>query len=73
MAIPTIQKIWKRNENDELELEMPKVINTDISFQLMFGWPICYDTDKMWKQKHDESYYTKTHYIKKYEKNYFDV
>ncbi len=63
MAIPKTQKIWKRDENDELILELPKIINTDIGFQLMFGWPLDYDTDKMYKQKHDESYGAKTYNI----------
>tara|TARA_R110000850_G_scaffold93690_1_gene198224 strand:- start:856 stop:1074 length:219 start_codon:yes stop_codon:yes gene_type:complete len=31
------QKIWKRKEDDSLELDIPKVINSDIGFQLMFG------------------------------------
>ena len=31
------QQIWKRTENG-LELSLPKNINTDIGFQLMFGY-----------------------------------
>jgi hypothetical protein len=31
------QKIWKRKEDFSLELDMPKVIKSDVSFQLMFG------------------------------------
>jgi len=72
MAIPIQQKIWQRNEDDELELNLPKTINTDIGFQLMFGWPTDYDTDKMYKQKHDESYGAKTYNIGNYEYHYFD-
>tara|TARA_R110002153_G_scaffold216472_1_gene369027 strand:- start:335 stop:553 length:219 start_codon:yes stop_codon:yes gene_type:complete len=33
----TTQIIWKRKEDDSLELDLPKVINSDIGFQLMFG------------------------------------
>tara|TARA_R100000388_G_scaffold38056_1_gene29470 strand:- start:981 stop:1199 length:219 start_codon:yes stop_codon:yes gene_type:complete len=33
------QEIWTRNKDFTLELKLPKVINTDIGFQLMFGLP----------------------------------
>jgi len=43
---PTLhQEIWERREDDSLELVMPKIINSDIGFQLMFGMAenqICY-------------------------------
>ena len=33
------QEIWIRNKDNTLELNLPKLINTDIGFQLMFGLP----------------------------------
>jgi len=32
------QEIWIRKEDDSLELDLPEIINTDIGFQLMFGY-----------------------------------
>ena len=31
------QEIWERKEDDSLVLVLPKIINSDIGFQLMFG------------------------------------
>jgi len=33
----TTQVIWIRNDREELVLNMPKVISSDVSYQLMFG------------------------------------
>ncbi len=33
------QIIWIRDKENNLELNIPKVIKSDISFQLMFGMP----------------------------------
>ena len=33
----TTQIIWIRNEREELVLNMPKVISSDVSYQFMFG------------------------------------
>ena len=70
MAIPIIQKIWHRKDNDELELQLPEVINSDIGFQLMFGWPHDYKTDREITRKHLDSYDPKVYYVKGYENNY---
>jgi|TARA_R100001198_G_C5188613_1_gene182189 hypothetical protein len=32
------QEIWERKEDDSLVLVLPKIINSDIGFQLMFGF-----------------------------------
>jgi len=72
MARPKIQKIWKRDENDQLVLDLPKIINTDIGFQLMFGWPLDYDTDKQRNQKHNNSYGAKSYNVKEYENDYIN-
>jgi hypothetical protein len=33
------QIIWQRDKDNNLELNIPKVINSDIGFQLMYGMP----------------------------------
>ena len=70
MPIPIIQKIWHRKENDELELKMPNVINTDIVFQLMFGWPQDYKTDREIQKRHTDNYETKMYFLNGYEYDY---
>ena len=60
------QTIWKRNDDDSLTLKMPKIINTDISFQLMFGIVRRLQRRKQIDQKtssiiHIECIYRKTH------------
>ena len=56
MAKDTIhQKIWKRKEDDSLELSIPKIINSDIGFQLMFGMNEDYDYEKSLIKKHHDS------------------
>ena len=50
------QQIWKRGIDGELKLNIPKVINTDISFQLMFGVSECNRTQNELKNKHHNNY-----------------
>ena len=51
------QEIWKRTENG-LELELPKNINTDIGFQLMFGYRENYLEEVLKYKKHCNNYET---------------
>jgi len=59
------QTIWKRNDDDSLTLKMPKIINTDISFQLMFGMSEDNKEENRLIRKHHQSYtlnvYTEKH------------
>jgi len=56
MAKDTIhQKIWKKTENG-LMLCIPKIIKTDIGFQLMFGKNEDYDYEQSIVNKHHEKY-----------------
>ena len=56
MAKDTIhQKIWKRTENG-LEISIPKIIRSDIGFQLMFGKNEDYDYEQSLIKKHHDSY-----------------
>ncbi len=52
------QVIWKREgqEHDDLRLEIPKKINSDISFQLMFGVATNYNYDEEQTEKHHLNY-----------------
>lgn len=52
------QQIWKRTENG-LELVLPKKINTDISFQLMFGYREDHRIEEKRIEENDERYTTK--------------
>ena len=56
MAKKTIhQEIWKRTEN-ELKMIVPKQINSDIGFQLMFGPVEDYEHEQsIIKAHHDSS------------------
>ena len=54
------QEIWKRTENG-LELLLPKKINTDIGFQLMFGYREDYKTEKKKMLKNNDRYFCKTY------------
>lgn len=52
------QVIWKREgqEHDGLRLEIPKKINSDIGFQLMFGVATNYNYDEEQTEKHHLNY-----------------
>ena len=53
------QVIWYREldgDHDDLELRIPKIINTDIGFQLMFGVSPDYVQDEIKTQKHHDNY-----------------
>lgn len=52
------QEIWKKTENG-LKLVLPKNINSDIGFQLMFGYREDYRHEKEKYDKHCEQYETK--------------
>ncbi len=52
------QQIWKRTENG-LELVLPKKINSDISFQLMFGYREDHRIEEKRIEENDERYTTK--------------
>ena len=61
MAKDTIhQKIWKRTENG-LEISIPKIIRSDIGFQLMFGKNEDYDYEQSFDQ--EASRFLLTNYI----------
>ena len=64
------QVIWKRNEEDELELVLPKIIKSDISFQLMFGEKESYKVAEMKFNKHCKSYQVEFYDIKELIKKY---
>ncbi len=53
------QEIYIRTENG-LKLDMPKIINTDIGFQLMFGYRECQRTEKEKEQKNNNNYKPRT-------------
>tara|TARA_R110000744_G_scaffold180132_3_gene299146 strand:+ start:722 stop:952 length:231 start_codon:yes stop_codon:yes gene_type:complete len=61
------QVIWKREgqEHDDLVLEIPKVITSDIGFQLMFGVATNYYYDEEQEQKHHENSLKDTKVISK--------
>ena len=52
------QVIWKRKgaEHDGLELDLPKKINSDIGFQLMFGVSTNYIEDNKKEEQHHLNY-----------------
>jgi|21_taG_2_1085346.scaffolds.fasta_scaffold75856_2 hypothetical protein len=56
------QKIWKIDSSvyeydlSDVKLDLPKIINTDISFQLMFGLPEDGRIEKERIRKHHESW-----------------
>ncbi len=52
------QQIWKRTENG-LELVLPKKINSDIGFQLMFGYREDHRIEEKRIEENDERYTTK--------------
>ncbi len=52
------QEIWKRAENG-LKLVLPKKINSDIGWQLMFGYREDFRYEKEKYDKHCEQYETK--------------
>jgi hypothetical protein len=59
MALATKhQVIWKRKgtEHEGLELDLPKIIKSDISFQLMFGPATNYNYDKDKEELHHLKY-----------------
>jgi hypothetical protein len=59
MALATKhQVIWKRKgtEHSGLELDLPKIIKSDIGFQLMFGPPTNYNSDKEREEQHHLKY-----------------
>lgn len=59
------QTIWKREEDDSLTLKLPKIINSDIGFQLMFGMAEDYKEENRLIRKHHQKYtlnvYTEKH------------
>jgi hypothetical protein len=64
------QEIWKRKEDDSLVLILPKIINTDIGFQLMFGFRECYRTEKEKELKNNNRYDSKTYLDVKHYKDH---
>lgn len=64
------QEIWERKEDDSLVLILPKIINTDIGFQLMFGFRECYRTEKHKEYKNNQKYKVKVYKDVKDFKNY---
>lgn len=52
------QEVCIRTENG-LKFELPKNINSDIGYQLMFGAVEDYDYEKTKERKHNETYETK--------------
>tara|TARA_R110000744_G_scaffold320603_2_gene426754 strand:+ start:3171 stop:3389 length:219 start_codon:yes stop_codon:yes gene_type:complete len=65
-----IQTIWKREEDDSLTLQMPKIINSDISFQLMFGMAEDPKEEKNKIRKHHNKF-TLNQYTEKHIKIWF--
>jgi len=61
------QKIWIR-KNDKPVLKLPKIINSDIGFQLMFGYYEDYRkyVDKC--NKYNYNYYTKIYSLNRFKK-----
>lgn len=53
------QEIWIRTENG-LKLDMPKIIKTDIGFQLMFGERECFRAEKKKEYKNNNNYKPRT-------------
>jgi len=64
------QEIWERREDDSLKLVLPKIINSDIGFQLMFGYRECYRTEKEKELKNNKSYDSKTYLDVKHYKDH---
>ena len=63
------QEIWKRTKNG-LKIDIPKIINTDIGFQLMFGYR---EDNRVWSKKVNENadkYYCKVYNDKYHAKEY---
>lgn len=65
------QEIWKIKEDDSLELDLPRIINSDIGFQLMFGYRENNESycDKLYKN--NNKYKVKVYKDVKDYKNYF--
>lgn len=64
------QEIWERREDDSLKLVLPKIINSDIGFQLMFGFRECHKTEKEKELKNNKSYDSKTYLDVKHYKDH---
>ena len=54
------QLIWKRTKNGA-ELRLPKIINTDVGFQLMFGESESHNEQTQKETNNAENYYCKTY------------
>ena len=54
------QLIWKRTKNGS-ELRLPKIINTDVGFQLMFGESESHNEQTQKETNNAENYYCKTY------------
>ena len=54
------QLIWKRTKNGA-ELRLPKFINTDVGFQLMFGESESHNEQTQKETNNAENYYCKTY------------
>lgn len=63
------QQIWKRTENG-LKLSIPKNINTDIGFQLMFGYREDHREEEKKLKQNEERYTTRIYRDIKDFKNY---
>jgi len=68
------QIIWRRegSEHDDLRLDLPNIINTDIGFQLMFGVTTNFFYDEELEKRHHENFSVDVYKHTKEElKNYF--
>ena len=54
------QLIWK-STNNGAELRLPKIINTDVGFQLMFGESESHNEQTQKETNNAENYYCKTY------------
>ena len=54
------QLIWKRTKNGA-ESRLPKIINTDVGFQLMFGESESHNEQTQKETNNAENYYCKTY------------
>ena len=64
------QEIWIRKEDDSLELDLPEIINTDIGFQLMFGYRENYQSYVNKLKRNNNTYRVKVYKdVKDYKKH----
>lgn len=57
------QSIWKRNEKNELVLDIPNTIKTDVGYQLMFGKMDDHDYQVKFEKENAEKYETRIYIL----------